>query len=66
MDGLLLWCGQNPPGVLNSHCYVISSQHGLVRLWVVGGLSMVISQALSVSQNQCLLCAALAHPCLPL
>lgn len=61
IDGLLLWCGQNPLGVLNSHCYVISSQHGLVRLWVVVGLSMVISQALSVSQNQWLLCLPLQN-----
>lgn len=58
IDGLLWWCRQNPRGALNSHCYVISSEHGLVRLWVVVGLSMVISQALSVAQNQQLLCAA--------
>lgn len=38
----LLWCGQNPQGGLNSHCYVISSQPGLVGLWVVGGLSTII------------------------
>lgn len=61
--GRLLWCGLNPPGVLNSHCYVISCQCGLVRLWVVGGLGTVISQTLSVSQNQWLLCAGLTHPC---
>lgn len=65
MDGLL-WCEQNSPGVLNSHCYVISSLCGLVKLWVVGGLSAVISQALSVFQNQWLMCAGLTHPRLPL
>lgn len=41
--------------MLNSHCYVICSEHGLVRLWVVGGLSMVISRALCVSQSPWLL-----------
>lgn len=42
----LLWCGQNPQGGLNSHCYVISSQPGLVGLWVVGGLSAIIWQSI--------------------
>lgn len=42
----LLWCGQNPQGGLNSHCYVISSQPGLVGLWVVGGLSTIIWQSI--------------------
>lgn len=59
MDGLLL-CRQRPLGGLNSHCYVISSQMGLARLWIVGGLSTIISQELSVSQNQPLLRAGLS------
>lgn len=59
VDGLL-WCRKRPRGGLNSHCYVISSQIGLVSLWIVGGLSIVISEALSASQNQPLLCAGLS------
>lgn len=63
MDGLLR-CRQRPLGGLNSHCYVIPSHMGLVGLWIVGGLSTVISQALSVSQNQPLLRAGLSsNPC---
>ena len=56
--------GQSPPGALSSHCYVISSLPGLVWLWVVSGLSILISQALSASRNQRWLCARPAHPCL--
>lgn len=55
-------CQQNPAGVLNAHCYVISTRHGLVKLWAVGGLRMLISQALSASQKQRLLWAGFTHP----
>lgn len=58
--GGLLWCRQRPLGGLNSQCYVISPQMGLVRLWAVGGLSTIISQALSVPHNQPLLRAGLS------
>lgn len=55
-------CQQNPAGVLNAHCYVISTRHGLVKLWAVGGLRMLISQALSASQKHRLLWAGFTHP----